>query len=246
MIDSVKKSLNSILYERTTSPFYGTLVISWLIWNWKIIYLTLFISENKLSTDKITYITKNLSSSELVIVYPLISTLVILTLIPFLSNGSFWINLKFEKWKKEKLNEVEQKQLLTLEQSIEIREQIINQESRFETLLKNKNVEIKQLNAIIEELKNDAKISNQNKNNDVSSNLNFEKLIKNIKSIDKDFTAFQKMLELMQTGYQVSDRGDIPSKLITLLEINDIIETKGRGVYGITKNGKELTKLIFN
>ena len=34
----VKKSLNSIINERISSPFYGTLILSWLIWNWK--YLT--------------------------------------------------------------------------------------------------------------------------------------------------------------------------------------------------------------
>lgn len=30
-------SVNKILNERLTNPFYGTLVVSWLIINWKIV-----------------------------------------------------------------------------------------------------------------------------------------------------------------------------------------------------------------
>ena len=61
MIANLKKSLSAILYERTSSPFYGTLIVSWLVWNWKIIYLTFFISEDKIELDKISYISENLS-----------------------------------------------------------------------------------------------------------------------------------------------------------------------------------------
>ena len=49
----------------------------------------------------------------------------------------------------------------------------------------------------------------------------------------------------MQTGYQISDRSDIPSKLITILEINDIIESKGSGRYTITDKGKQLTRKLI-
>jgi hypothetical protein len=47
MQSEIKKSINSILFERLTSPLYGTLIISWLIWNWKIIYLTLFVDSEE-------------------------------------------------------------------------------------------------------------------------------------------------------------------------------------------------------
>ena len=107
MIDELKKSLSAILYERTTSPFYGTLLISWLIWNWKIVYLTLFISENKINTDKINYITNNFNDIHCLLIYPLISTVVLLTVIPYISNGAYWLSLKFNKWKKDQKNVVE-------------------------------------------------------------------------------------------------------------------------------------------
>jgi len=61
MLDDIKKSLNEIIYERTTSPLYGTLIISWLIWNWRIVYLTFFISEKKITKNKIDFILSNYS-----------------------------------------------------------------------------------------------------------------------------------------------------------------------------------------
>ena len=88
MIDELKKSLSAILYERTTSPFYGTLLISWLIWNWKIVYLTVFISESSINTDKINYIVSNFNDIHCLLIYPLISTIVLLTVVPFISNGA--------------------------------------------------------------------------------------------------------------------------------------------------------------
>ena len=56
MISDFRKSINSILYERVSSPLFGTFVISWLIWNWKITYLTLFVSESNLDKNKLEYI----------------------------------------------------------------------------------------------------------------------------------------------------------------------------------------------
>jgi hypothetical protein len=245
MIDNIKKSLSGILYERTSSPFYGTLIVSWLIWNWKIVYLTLFISESKLKSDKISYITENLSDFHTLITNPLISTLILLTIIPFISNGAYWLNLKFDNWRKNKKSEVEKKQLLSLEQSIEIREQLLNQENRFEKLLENKNVEIRQLKAIIEDSKTNQLETEKVNPDKAKKHLNFEEISMKIKEIDKDLVAFQKILEFMQSGFGITDRSDIPSKLVTLLEINDIISQKSPGRYTITQNGKELAKKLL-
>jgi hypothetical protein len=241
MISNLKKSLSTILHERTSSPFYGTLIVTWIIWNWKTVYLTLFISEDKIDVDKITYITQKLSGIDNLVIYPLISTAVILTLIPFVSNGAYWLNLKFDKWKLDKKNEIEKKQLLTLEQSIEIREQLISQESRFEKLLENKNNEIIQLKSIIE----DSEPGENNIQTNIESYDDLDEISEKIKKIDSNFSIFQKILEFMRSGYKITDRSDIPSRLVTILEINDIIKSKGGGGYTLTEKGKELTKKII-
>jgi hypothetical protein len=241
MISNLKKSLSTILHERTSSPFYGTLIVTWIIWNWKTVYLTLFISEDKIDVDKITYITQKLSGIDNLVIYPLISTAVILTLIPFVSNGAYWLNLKFDKWKLDKKNEIEKKQLLTLEQSIEIREQLISQEIRFEKLLENKNNEIIQLKSIIE----DSEPGENNIQTNIESYDDLDEISEKIKKIDSNFSIFQKILEFMRSGYKITDRSDIPSRLVTILEINDIIKSKGGGGYTLTEKGKELTKKII-
>ena len=71
MINELKKSINAALYERAVSPLYGTFLITWSLWNWKIIYLTFFVSENKLEINKIDYIVANYYSPEIAFVYPI-------------------------------------------------------------------------------------------------------------------------------------------------------------------------------
>lgn len=99
MLTEVKKSFNEIIYERTTSPLFGTLIISWLIWNWRIIYLTFFISEEKIVENKITFILTNYSDIHHIVTFPLLSTLALLTIILFIANGAYWLSLRFNKWK---------------------------------------------------------------------------------------------------------------------------------------------------
>lgn len=244
MFDDIKKSLSSILYERTTSPFYGSLIVSWLLWNWRIVYLTFFISEKTLQVDKITYISNNYSNIHHIVTFPLFSTIILLTIIPFISNGAYWLNLKFETWKKDQKNQIERKQLLTLEQSLDLREQLILQESRFENLLSDKNFEIKQLKDIIEQLnlKNtlDVKSTQTNSNQVNNDIIEIKNKISNSERLSKEF---EKIIDFIQSGYKITDRSDISSKLITLLEVNDLINPKGGGLYSFTDKGKELIKL---
>jgi len=247
MINDLKKSLNEIIYERTTSPFYGTIITSWLIWNWRIIYLTFFISEKKIEGHKIDYILNNYSDLEHILIYPLISTLVIITIIPFVSNGTFWLSLKFNKWKVDQKNIVEKKQLLTLEQSISLREEIAKQEERFGKLVENKNLEINQLQSQLEELKNSKSTVFETIMNSIpeSSTSDIEKLAERIKTNQKELKQYEKALLLMQSGYQLTDRNDVDSKFIALLESYDIIESKGNGIYKFTDLGRKLQKIML-
>ncbi|MCP4460990.1 MAG: hypothetical protein GY816_23665 [Cytophagales bacterium] len=54
IFDETRKSINSALYERVSSPLYGTLIISWLVWNWEIVYLTFFVNESRIEMTKST------------------------------------------------------------------------------------------------------------------------------------------------------------------------------------------------
>ena len=246
MIDEIKKSFNSILYERTTSPFYGTLILSWIIWNWRIIYLTFFISEDIIEGNKIDFIITNFSDFHHLITFPLISTAALIILIPFVSNGAYWLNLKFNKWKKDQKNIIDMKQLLTIEQSIELREQIAKQEERFEKLLKNKNDEIKQLNLIIENYSSSKyKPNTENKNETEIWKLELKDLSEKFKSDSKQLKEFESIIYYIQTGYQITQRDEISSKTISILESNDIIVNQNSGIYKFTEKGKLFQRLML-
>lgn len=153
MITEFRKSINSILYERVASPFYGTLIVTWSAWNWKIIYLTLFVDAEQISTTKIDFIVANYNDLNNLTLYPILSTACLLTLMPFVSNGAYWLDLKFKTWRLNQKNKIEGKQLLTIEQSIKLRTEIRQQEESFDKLLQKKNDEIEFLNKEIEELR---------------------------------------------------------------------------------------------
>ena len=238
----IKKSLNEILYERTTSPLFGTLIISWTIWNWKIIYLTIFVSESSIPTNKIDYIQTNYTDDKVIFLYPIISTVVLLTIIPFISNGAYWLSLKFLKWRKDQKNLVDMKQLLSLEQSIELREKISEQEARFEKLLENKNLEIKQLNLIMNSLKEQpANISSKEKDIWISER-ELEGLANRLKNSESELKEYNEMLHRIQGSYKLA--GYVNSNTISLMESFNIIRNKGNGAYEVTEIGKQFHRLL--
>jgi len=247
MINEIKKSFNEIIYERTTSPFYGTIIISWLIWNWRILYLTFFISEERIELNKIDYILANYSNTNHILVFPLLSTIALLTIIPFVSNGAFWLSLKFNKWKVDQKNIVDKKQLLSIEQSIELREEISKQEERFAKLVESKNLEITQLQLQIDEFKqkmSQDKLDNKlNDKESISDEL--KSLSERIKNNQSEMQQYEMALTLIQGGSPLTDRSDVSSKFITLLESYDIIENKVNGVYKITAKGKQFQKIML-
>jgi hypothetical protein len=244
----IRKSINSIINERLSSPLYGTLIVSWLVWNWKIIYLTFFVSENKIGSNKIDFILSNYSKINHLAYFPLLSTFVLLTLIPFISNGAYWLNLKFNVWRSDKKNEVERKQLLTLEQSIQLREIIADQEKRFENLLSDKNSEIQELKLQLEGY------SKQNYNSTTTEKPQNESSLKRIQNLAvkiKENVALSKAFSVInlhiQGGFSgLIDAEGINTDILSFFESNDIIENKGKGMYGLTETGKKVNRALTN
>ncbi len=137
-----RKSISAILYQRVASPFYGTLIISWLVWNWQTWYVTLFVSEEKLEIDKLTFLTQHYNDVLPLLVWPLLSTIGILTVGQWISNGAYWLDEEFKQWRVKKRNSIQDKQQITIEESIELRTAIRNQNEEFQKLLKTKDDEI--------------------------------------------------------------------------------------------------------
>lgn len=55
-VDFTKDTVN----EKFKNPFWKNFIIGWITWNWKVWYVTFFVSEN-ISQDKVQYI-KTLNS----------------------------------------------------------------------------------------------------------------------------------------------------------------------------------------
>jgi hypothetical protein len=142
VLEEFRKSISAILYERITSPLFGTFIVSWICWNWKIVYLTLFVSESKVESNKIEYIVRNYSDPWILVAYPLASTILLILVVPFISNGAYWISLKFDKWRHDKKNEIEKNRLLTVEQSAQILSETARVQEEFGRIISQKDGEI--------------------------------------------------------------------------------------------------------
>lgn len=243
MFSEFKKSINSVLYERVTSPFFGTLVISWILINWKIFVVLFFVDEKILKINKVDYIIKNCNNYNLLIKIPIISTIFLLTIVPFITNGSYWLNLKFQKWRYDKKNSVENSKLLTLEQSLQLRQEIQQQQEKFEKVLQSKNQEIEALNKQIEnstKLQKDYEFGNQEKDEELNSE--FLQIFQD----GQNLIDFKKIIWKIQNGYKMFSGSDNPrSDFVSYLEANGLLENVN-GLYKFTKLGKELQKVYSN
>ncbi|WP_372640228.1 hypothetical protein [Ancylomarina sp.] len=252
MISDLRKSINSILFERVTSPFYGTLVVSWVIWNWRIVYLTFFISELKLKGTKIDYIIENYNDVHHLISFPLLSTLVLITLIPFVTNGAYWLHLKFNQWKINQKNEIEKKQLLTLAQSIEIRRELKEKETEFDELLSKKENTIISLRAEITELENRIKEPELSENvKKAATKVELSRTKTDYDILKNNQKAFENFGSITKSINKTSDwPSGISSDIKEYFLINDIIIKKHsphRGnYYNLTPKGNQIYKEYFN
>lgn len=245
MIDEFRKSINNILSERLTSPFYGTFIFSWAIWNWNIIYLTLFVSEKTLTINKMDYIEKYLLNWCSFLWFPLFSSAILILVIPFLANGSYYISLRFNTWKKNQKQKIEGEELLTKVESIALRKEILTQENKFADLIAKKDREIEELKAIVVNppTKDDFvfQFSDDKKEDEISE---LKKLVSKVKSDERLTKYYQNILTNMQGGYRIKPELDIPSDIISLFESNNLI-TKFGETYKPTEKGLLFQKMYF-
>ncbi len=164
MITELRKSIAAILYERTTSPLFGSLIISWSLINWKIIYLTLFMEAYETRPySKMEYIVNNLSDPWFIYCLPLISTGVLVTIVPFVSNGSYYLNQKFRQWRVNQKNKIEGETLITKEQYVQIQKEIARKDSEFKDTLTKRQDDIKTAMAEIDNHRQAIKTSENDK-----------------------------------------------------------------------------------
>jgi hypothetical protein len=124
-ISEYKKSAKILFEERLSSPLYGTFIISWVICNWKIIYLTLFIGQEQIKPlTKIEYISKYYFKWYNLTLYPLLSSIILITVIPWLGNKLFQVYLYYEKQRRTFREDLDSTKRLTISESAELRNEM--------------------------------------------------------------------------------------------------------------------------
>jgi hypothetical protein len=143
MIDSVKTAV----LERSVSPLFGSFLLSWCAWNYRFI-LTIF-SDLKLN-EKLNFIDSVLfpNTSAYIyhgLLYPLATTAFIIFIYPFPAKWTF----QYWRTRQKELRIIRQKiddeTPLTLEESRELRKQMLQQKIEHGDEIKRKDQEIEEL-----------------------------------------------------------------------------------------------------
>ncbi len=165
MIEDISKSIKANMYERATSPLFGSFAISWSIWNYKTV-LTIFSSIK--ANEKILYIENEIYADKCSLLlegvcYPLISAVLFILIYPYPAKWIYKYWNKQQKELKEIKQNIEDDTPLTLDESRKIRRDLLRYESYCHEELTKKDTEIDRLKDIISSLEDQAKQTSQTK-----------------------------------------------------------------------------------
>lgn len=150
-MDEIKESIKTNLKEKLSSPFYGTFIASWVLWNWKAFYLTLFVDSEIIfkqsSLNKLDYLMSYYKSTELIslfgkaLVYPLLSTCFIVFLMPKITFLFYKKSLETDLEYKLEKEKREDAYLKLKGENLDREVKVLKQESVVEKLKLEKNPE---------------------------------------------------------------------------------------------------------
>lgn len=153
MIKEVTNSIKAALYQRVSSPLYGTYVFSWVLFNWSILLPLLFGTadfDSRLESFKAALYPTESDFLFSTIFYPALMTAIILGLQPILQRYLFI----YTEWNKseglKKRDEFSSETMLTLEQSNELRASVQKVQQFHQEVLKNKDAEIEEYKKQVE------------------------------------------------------------------------------------------------
>lgn len=140
MLKELATSFKAILYDRIVSPLSGAFLLSWIIFNWKILAL-IFLGKTPI-IERISYIESNYINIDSIIINPAISTAIIVFIYPWISNVAYIVWQKSLSFKIQTRIKYENSTPLTVEQSVELRKEIQKKDIEFNELLSAKNQKI--------------------------------------------------------------------------------------------------------
>lgn len=147
MLKEISNSIRATLYQRVSSPLYGTYIFSWCLYNWAI-FLPLLFGDESFDT-RIETFRAALYSPESKFIYstlliPMLMTIVILCVQPILQRFLYI----YTEWNRseglKKRDKFNSETMLTLEQSNELRASVQKVQQFHQEVMKNKNIEIEE------------------------------------------------------------------------------------------------------
>ena len=153
MFDEILKSIRSQLYERAVSPLFGSVLISWGIWNYKFVLL---VFSGIAITEKYSLIDEVLFSNWQQIylrgaLYPFLTAIFYIFVYPYPAKYVFAFSRNRQKEINDIKHRIEEETLLTVKESRAIRGEIFALEEEHQKEVKRKDNEIFRLR---EELEN--------------------------------------------------------------------------------------------
>jgi hypothetical protein len=166
MIKEITNSFKAALYQRVSSPLYGTYIFSWILYNWLIVLPFIFgskVFDERMSNFKLAMAPSDDGFLYSTLLIPMLITGVILLLQPILQRFHFI----YTEWNKseglKKRDQFSSETMLTLEQSNELRSSVQKVQQFHQEVLKNKDEEILEYKKLAT-LKEEA-LAKQNANN---------------------------------------------------------------------------------
>ena len=149
-MENLLNSIKAVLYERTSSPLFGALFVSWLAWN----YRTVFVLFSELPVaDRFQYVQDVLypnpqQSVGFLVLLPTATALIYLFLMPYPAR---WVHRFWRARQKELRDdrlEIEGATQLTVEESRQIRQSVIDIQSEYDRALRQSESEIERIKAL--------------------------------------------------------------------------------------------------
>ncbi|MFA0055373.1 hypothetical protein [Vibrio echinoideorum] len=203
MLADAMTSIKAYLYERAASPLLGSLIVSWCAWNYK--FLLLWVSGMKFP-EKLRYVHVLYSSDYEIylqgIVFPFLTSMVYLFLFTYPAEWVYRFSLDRQKVLNDLKNDKQENELLTVEQSKAVRNQLSDTERQFDEQLERKDRAIEVRDREIEELRN--QLAEKDKQvEDVKSQLEQPRVPESSKpapKVRKKVSLQERVLELIKLG----------------------------------------------
>jgi hypothetical protein len=188
MITEAITNIKAVLYDRLSSPLFGSFILSWSLWNYKFILL---ITSSMPPTNKFFIIDTYIYYDKYHIflngfLYPLLTSSAIIFIYPYPAKYIYEFWLKKQKELLDIKQNIEGTSLLSLEQSINIRKEIAEIQIYNEKELNEKNNKIESLKQIIIDKDNEIASLNSKVNKPVKINKSSNPLHDSINDILKN------------------------------------------------------------